>query len=103
MSIVYKALFDQVQLVLQSKLEEFHHQQYTEITVEEIWNYCVLKKWKKRQVEDIPLYEVVATIFELHPSEIISHAHIKELHNTSLNIGLDLEELNMLLKPLKSD
>lgn len=102
LSIPYKQLFDQVQLVLQSKLDEFKMQHYTEITMEEMWHYCIKKKWKKRKVEEIPIYEIVATIFSLTPSEIVNQAHINELYKTDLNIGLDLEELNLLLKPLKS-
>jgi hypothetical protein len=48
---------------------------------------------------------MVATIFSLTPSEIVSQAHINELYKTDLNIGLglDIEELNFLLKPLKSE
>ena len=78
-------------------------QRYTEITMEEMWNYCMKKKWKKRQIEDIPIYEIVATIYSLTPSEIVSQAHINELYKTDLNLGIDLEELNLLLKPLKSE
>ena len=103
LSIVHKPLFDQVQLVLQSKLDDFKMQRYTEITMEEMWNYCIKKKWKKRQIEDIPIYEIVATIYSLTPSEIVSQAHINELYKTDLNLGINLEELNLLLKPLKSE
>ena len=103
LSIVHKPLFDQVQLVLQSKLDEFKMQRYTEITMEEMWNYCIKKKWKKRQVEDILIYEIVATIYSLTPSEIVSQAHINELYKTDLNLGINLEELNLLLKPMKSE
>ena len=103
LSIVHKPLFDQVQLVLQSKLDDFKMQRYTEITREEMWNYCIKKKWKKRKIEDIPIYEIVATIYSLTPSEIVSQAHINELYKTNLNLGINLEELNLLLKPLKSE
>ena len=103
LSIVHKPLFDQVQLVLQSKLDDFKMQRYTEITMEEMWNYCIKKKWKKRQVEDILIYEIVATIYSLTPSEIVSQAHINELYKTDLNLGINLEELNLLLKPMKSE
>ena len=103
LSIVHKPLFDQVQLVLQSKLDDFKMQRYTEITMEEMWNYCIKKKWKKRKIEDIPIYEIVATIYSLTPSEIVSQAHINELYKTDLNLGINLEELNLLLKPLKSE
>ena len=77
-------------------------QHYTEITMEDMWNYCITKKWKKRHTEDIPIHEIVATIYSLTPSEIVSQAHINELYKTDLNISLSLEELNVLLKPLKS-
>ena len=68
-----------------------------------MWNYCIKKKWKKRKIEDIPIYEIVATIYSLTPSEIVSQAHINELYKTDLNLGINLEELNLLLKPLKSE
>lgn len=90
-------------MVLQMKLEEFHAQNYKELTLEDLWNYCINKKWKKRNFEEVRIHEIVATIFSLSPSEIINHAHINELYNTDLKIGLDKEELDMLLKPLKSE
>lgn len=78
-------------------------QDYKKITAEEIWLYCIKKKWKKRQVEEVPIHEIVATIFSLTPSEIVNQAHLNELYKTDLNIGLDLEELNLLLNPSKSE
>lgn len=103
MSILQKTVFDQVQLVLKSKVEEFHMQQYTEITIEELWEYCVRKKWKKRQMENVPLHEVVATIFTVKPSDLLNYEHVSGLQKTSMHLELDLEEINMLLKPLKSE
>ena len=103
MAVIYQQLFDQVDLVLKSKLVEFKERQYNDITTEDLWNYCVTKKWKKVKVEDLHVHEIVATIFSLKPSDLISHAHVNGLHQTDLSIGLDLEELNMLLKPLKSE
>lgn len=92
-----------MQLVIQSKLDDFKMQHYTEIEAEEIWNYCIKKKWKKRQIEDVPIHEIVSTIYSLTPSEIVSQAHIHELYKTDLNIELSLEELSILLKPMKSE
>lgn len=103
MSILQKTVFDQVQLVLKSKVEEFHMQQYTEITIEELWEYCVRKKWKKRQMENVPLHEVVATIFTVKSSDLLNYEHVSGLQKSSMHLGLDLDEINMLLKPLKSE
>ena len=103
MDVIHKTLFDQVQLVLLNKLEEFREQQYNDIQLEDIWNYCITKKWKKRNVDEIHLHEIVATIFAIKPSDIINQAHLNELYKTDLNIGLDLEELKLLLNPLKSE
>lgn len=103
MTILKKTLFDQVQLVLKSKIEEFHMQQYTEITIEDLWNFCVQKKLKKRQIETVPLHEIVATIFSVKPSDLLNYEHVSGLQKTSIDLGLDLEAINMLLKPLKSE
>jgi hypothetical protein len=103
MDIVYESLFKKVEIVIESKLEEFHYQNYTEITAQDIWQYCIAKKWKKQRVEELSIAAIVSTIFALKPSEIVSYVHVSDLYQTSLNIGLDLEELNMLLKPLKSE
>lgn len=103
MDIIHKTLFNQVELVLLSKLEECKEQQYNDIKIEDIWNYCITKKWRKKNIDELHLHEVVSTIYEIKPSDIINQAHINELYKTDLNIGINLEELNMLLKPLKSE
>jgi hypothetical protein len=103
MQVIHETIFDNVQLVLKMKLEEFHQQNYNDFTIEDIWHYCVTKKWKKKNIQEIHIHEIVATIFSVKPSDMLSQVHIHELHQTQLNISLDLEELNMLLKPLKSE
>ena len=43
MTIPYEALYNKVDIILQSKLEEFHLYEYDAITIEQLWAYCVEK------------------------------------------------------------
>ncbi|KYG91675.1 post-transcriptional regulator [Metasolibacillus sp. FSL H7-0170] len=73
MAIRYKQLFDHVYVVLQSKVEEFHFLQYQALSEEELWNYCVDRKWRKKEIESLSISEVVATVFDLTPSEVLNY------------------------------
>ncbi|WP_107839668.1 post-transcriptional regulator [Metasolibacillus meyeri] len=73
MTIRYKELFDHVDVVLQSKLEEFHFLQYQSLTEEELWNYCIDRKWRKKEIASLSISEIVATIFDLTASEVLNY------------------------------
>lgn len=102
--IEYERLFQKVLPVLQNKVEEFQYFQYDSITEEDIWNYCIQKKWRKKNVEELHLYEIVQTIFSLKPSDIVSHFQIQEFHTqTNWFDSINHEELEELLKPFKNN
>ncbi|MEO4052148.1 post-transcriptional regulator [Solibacillus sp. CAU 1738] len=91
-------LFEKVQPVLQSKVEEFKYYNYNAISKEQLWNYCIDKKWRKKNIEELALYEIVATIFAITPSEIVNYQHITDFKTAEWFTETSQEELEMLLK-----
>lgn len=103
MTIQYEKLFQKVLPVLQSKLEEIEYYQYDSITVEDIWNFCIQKKWRKQNIEDIRLHQLVETIFSVTPSEIVSHFQIQQFREENWFGDLSGEGLRNLLNPQKEN
>ena len=102
MVVPYESLYRKVQIVLQSKLEEFQLYQYDAITSEQLWMYCVEKKWRKQVIEELPLHVVVSAVFSVTPSEILNYAQVKDLRSINGIIELSTEELDELKKKKKS-
>lgn len=102
MVVPYESLYRKVQIVLQSKLEEFQLYEYDAITSEQLWMYCVEKKWRKQVIEELPLHVVVSSVFSVTPSEILNYAQVKGLQSINGIIELSTEELDELLGTKKS-
>ena len=98
MNIEHSNLFQKVLPALLSKKEEFQHSGYDHITKEDLWNYCVKKKWRKKIIEDLKLHEVVETIFSISASEIVSFTQIKSFQKTDWFGELNKDELNELFR-----
>lgn len=86
MTIRYEQLYNKVLIVLQSKIEEFHFLHYKGVTAEDLWNYCIDRKWRKKQIEHMHLFEIVQSIFQLTPSELLNY------HQFSPNQLFDLNQ-----------
>ena len=99
MALPYESLYRNVQIVLQSKLEEFKFYQYDAITVEQLWMYCIEKKWRKQVIEELPLHVIVSAIFSVTPSEILNYAQVKDLKSMDEIVELSMEDLEELLGP----
>ena len=99
MVVPYESLYRNVQIVLQSKLEEFKFYQYDAITVEQLWMYCIEKKWRKQVIEELPLHVIVSAIFSVTPSEILNYAQVKDLKSMDEIVELSMEDLEELLGP----
>ncbi|NLY79317.1 MAG: hypothetical protein GX072_05325 [Lysinibacillus sp.] len=97
--IEYKRLFHHVKPVLESKLEEFKLNGYEQISIEDIWNFCLQKKWRKKNMNEIRTFEVVETIFSLKASEIVSFFQIQQFQTTDWFSEFKQEELKELLNP----
>ena len=102
MVVPYESLYRKVQIVLQSKMEEFQLYQYDAITIEQLWMYCIEKKWRKQVIEELPLHVVVSAIFSVKPSEILNYAQVKGLQSIDGIVELSMEELEELLGTKKN-
>ena len=96
MAIRFKHLYNQVNLVILSKIEEFRYYGYYAITEQQLWNFCLDKKWHKKEVEQLHLHEIVATIYETKASDIMNYEQIRGLRSTQAR-GLLKEELGLFL------
>ncbi len=85
---------------IDSKIEEFKHFQYDAITAEELWRFCVEKKWRKKNIEQLRLYEVIATIFAVRPSDIVSFNQVEFLQSNDWFAEVNTDELKLLLGPV---
>ncbi|MEY9975346.1 post-transcriptional regulator [Lysinibacillus sp. RC79] len=102
MSMQYEQLFEKIRPAIDSKIEEFKHYQYDAITAEELWRYCVEKKWRRKNIDQLRLHEIIATIFAVSPSDIVSFNQVEFLQNNDWFTELNTEELKMLLGPVKT-
>ena len=62
-----KELKKRVTPALKTKLKELKSQNYTIVTLDDIWNYSI-NKWKKSQ--DLTLYDIVNDILKFDIEEI---------------------------------
>lgn len=97
--IQFEQLYKKVLPVLQSKMEEIKYYEYDGISSEDLWNFCIQKKWRKQKVEDLRVYEIVETIYAIKASEIVSHFQIQQFHSANWFSDVSQEELQELLKP----
>lgn len=85
--------------MLQSKIDECQYLNYPTITKEQLWDFCVEKKWRKKNVDELRMYELVSTIFAVTPSEIISYFNQNSIAAASSLAEIDPDELEMLIGP----
>lgn len=97
--IQFEQLYKEVLPVLQSKMDEINYYEYDGIKLEDIWNFCIKKKWRKKKVEELHLYEVVETIYSVKPSEIVSYFQIQQFRTEDWFGDISQNELQVLLKP----
>jgi len=102
MSMQYEQLFEKIRPAIDSKMEEFKHFQYDAITAEELWRFCIEKKWRRKNIEQLRLHEIISTIFSVSPSDIVSFNQVEFLQSNDWFTDLNTEELKMLLGPVKT-
>ncbi|MDG4655400.1 post-transcriptional regulator [Ectobacillus antri] len=62
---------EQLQVVLESKADEFKLLGYDQVTAQEIWDCLMSKKWK--QPEEIKLYQLVNDVLALSSSDYMTY------------------------------
>lgn len=103
MTLQFEQLFIQVLPAVESKKNEFHLYGYTTVTEEEIWTYCIRKKWRKKDVDSMKLHEIVNSVLQVTPAEFMTYTQIEEQRGSDWFSDLNSEELQILLSPQKQE
>ncbi|MEK3934092.1 post-transcriptional regulator [Sporosarcina sp. FSL W7-1349] len=101
MAIKFEQHFIHMLPALQSKKNELHLYGYTSVTEEEIWTYCVHKKWRKKDVDAMRVFEIAKDILRISPAEFMTFTQIEEQREGNWFSDLNSEELQALLAPQK--
>lgn len=71
---------EDMQIVLESKVDELHILGYEQATVDLVWD-CIVSQWKKKKSE-VRLHEMVNAILSLKPAQYMNYLTM-ENYNTS--------------------
>ena len=99
MSVQYGSLFEHVRPALESKIFEFRLYNYDSVTEVDLWNYCIKKKWRKRVIEEMKVFEMVNDILETSPAQYMTHTQIEEQRTSNWFADFNQDDLQALLKP----
>jgi hypothetical protein len=78
-----------VEPAMRSKMEEFRLFGYEEVTEEIVWQFLLQKKWKKRSIEELKLYELVNDILAVKISEVMNFMTMEVFKNDRAKKGLE--------------
>ncbi|MHA6259298.1 post-transcriptional regulator [Sporosarcina sp. CAU 1771] len=101
MEIQFNQLFSHMLPALESKKNEFHLYGYTTVTEEDIWTYCVQKKWRRKNVDSMRTYEIANDILQLLPAAFMTFTQIEEQRASDWFSDINSDELQALLAPQK--
>lgn len=93
--------YENMKPVLFSKKNEFHLYGYTTVTEKEIWDYCVQKLWRNKDIESMRIYQIVNDILKVLPAAFMTFTQIEEQRETDWFSELNSDELQILLSPKK--
>lgn len=99
MELEEKEMYARVDLILESKLEEFELYQFTTVTKEDLWAFAKVKLWKKKSWNDLSLHQVIADLYSISPSTYISVSQIQQFKSENWFSELKKEDLEQLLNP----
>ena len=103
MKITYEEIYSHVLPALESKKTEFEVYQYKTVTEIDIWNFCITKKWRKKVVPEIPLYQIINDILSISPAEFMTFEQIENFKTSNWFSEINQEELQLLLNHKKDD
>lgn len=84
---------------LESKRNEFHLYEYTTVTKEDIWVYCVRKLWRNKNVETMSSHKIVNDILQISPAAFMTYTQIEAQRDSDWFSDLNSDELQILLGP----
>ncbi|WP_263060644.1 post-transcriptional regulator [Pallidibacillus thermolactis] len=97
----YTKFRPELEIVLQSKVDEFAIYEYTELTTDRLWEFLIMKKWAKPK-ENIHLYELVSDILSLRVSDIMTFQTVEHLKGPDWFSEEGMNDLQALLNPKKN-
>ena len=103
MKITYEEIYSHVLPALESKKTEFEVYQYKTVTEIDIWKFCITKKWRKKVVPEIPLYQIINDILSISPAEFMTFEQIENFKTSNWFSEVNQEELQLLLNHKKDD
>ncbi|MDN7240377.1 post-transcriptional regulator [Planococcus sp. N028] len=95
----YTDQYDTVLPALESKMEEFRYFGYDTFSTEDLWQYCVKKKWRKKDVGEMRLHEMVSDIMEMTASDFVAYHQVEGLRGDNWFSDMKHEDLEQLLRP----
>ena len=99
MNVQYENLFEHVRPALESKIFEFRLYQYDSITELDLWNYCLTKRWRKRDIQGMRVFEMVNDILETSPAQYMTHTQIEDYRTSNWFSEFNAGDLQALFKP----
>ena len=99
MSVKYEELFQLVRPALESKIHEFRLYNYNSVKEEDIWHYCINKKWRKHDILEMRVSEMVNDVLAVSPAQFMTHTQIEDFKTSNWFSELNEGSLQELLKP----
>lgn len=93
--------YEQVLPALESKCSEFMHLQYETFTPEALWEYCLKKVWKKKDIGGMRLHEMVSDIMDLTASDFVAYHQVEAFKTANFFTEDSMEDLQQLLRPAR--
>ena len=93
--------YDVVLPALESKIAEFRYFQYDTFSAEDLWDYCIKKKWRKKDIGDMMLHEMVNGIMDIRASDFVAYHQVEGLKGGNWFSEGNLANLEELLRPTK--
>lgn len=84
---------------LESKKNEFHMYGYTTVTKEDIWVYCLRKKWRNKEVDSMRVHQIANDILQILPAAFMTYTQIEAQRDSDWFSDLNSDELQTLLDP----
>ncbi|WP_235973506.1 post-transcriptional regulator [Peribacillus faecalis] len=84
-------------LAIRSKCNEFSIFGYNDVTDDQIWDYLLLKKWKKDK-EDVHLHQLINDVLSVKIGEFMHFKTIEAFKYSQENKGPDFESFKDLFK-----
>jgi hypothetical protein len=99
MSVKYEVLFQLVRPALESKIHEFRLYNYNSVKEADIWHYCINKKWRKRDILEMRVSEMVNDVLAVSPAQFMTHTQIEDYKTSNWFSELNESSLQELLNP----